>query len=180
MPKRASPEEIQRWRNAYWLLRKKYSNAEIAKRLGVDPGNLSALARGTKNKKGISKNPGADFIKHFWSIFPEVAESSGQPDQPYPNDGHPLPQAAEAKIRYINWDDPAMIRNELFSVYKKHDEHLRGEFTKLVDINQTAVNSVNKMAESNLILIQEVAFYRKKTNPAQENTKQTGPDHQNT
>jgi putative NADPH-quinone reductase len=37
MPKRASPEEIQRWRNAYWLLRKKYSNAEIAKTRRASP-----------------------------------------------------------------------------------------------------------------------------------------------
>ena len=73
MAKQAGEEEIDRWRRDYQRLRKKYFNKAIAQKLGVNPANLSACVKG-------SKNPGEKFIKKFYMVYPELVE---------PPDDHP-------------------------------------------------------------------------------------------
>ena len=178
MAKQASNWRVDRWRQNYWLLRKKYLNKEIAQKLDMNDGNLSALAKGTKNKKGIAKTPGTEFLNQFYMIFPELPDLPDEnPADPNENDNadkdrhvyeendQPTPGAKEAAVRFMTWDDPVAMRNELFSMHKRNDEFLRTEFSKMTKTGQTAVNAFDKMAESNLILSQEVAFYRKKTDP---------------
>ena len=181
MRKQASDEKIGRWKEDYLQLRKKQTNKEIAEKLGVDAGYLSKIARGAKDKDGVPKNAGEEFINRFYECYPEFikiskgnkSEVGPKEEKPYRQDPFPSSEAAEAQVRYlINWEDPVMVRNELFQVYKKNDDHLRGELTKIVDIHQTTVNSVYKMAESTLILSQEVALYRKQAIPDQDNASQ--------
>jgi hypothetical protein len=84
--------------------------------------------------------------------------------QNYKQEEKPPHSAEEGKGQYKNLDDSDAMRNELFSKYKRDDEFLRTEFSKMTNTSQTAVNAFDKMAESTLILSQEVAFYRKKSN----------------
>jgi hypothetical protein len=178
MGSKISIGERERLRRDYWLLREKYPNKDIAAKLGVDEGNLSALANGTINKEGKPKNPGKKFIKHFYMTYPELKESpEDQPADSNPNKeskeyqhGGPSPTVEEAQLHYMNGDDPVRMRNELLSQYKKNDEFLRTEFSKMTNISQTAVNAFDKMAESTLLLSQKVISNRKKTNPASGNS----------
>jgi hypothetical protein len=174
MAKQATIVEIERWRRNYGRLRKIYSNKEIAKTLRINDANLSALGKGNVNKNGKRKNPGADFIKRFYMSYPEIPDlpdddtadsNANEGRQNYKKEEQP-DSAEEGKVPYMNWDDPGMMRNELFSLQKKNDEYFRTEFSKITNSNQTAVDAVKTMAESNLILSQEIAFYRKKANPS--------------
>lgn len=161
MAKRASPEEIDRWRLDYWRLREKYSNKEIAERLKVDDGNLSSMGQGTIDKKGKPKNPGKKFIEKFYMQYPELTESpedhqadskANKEQKGYQQGGPTLGKMEEpAPDDQMNWDDLAKLRDALFSLYKNNDKFFKAEYTTM---NKTI-----------LILTQEVAFYRKQTNP---------------
>lgn len=166
--KRASAEEIDRWRRDYWRLRKKYSNKEIAEKLDVNAANLSALGKGTLNKKGKPKNPGKEFIEKFYLTYPELTEPPE--DQQAGSDTNKGQQGSQREEQtshkaegpppghQANWDDSARLRNELFSLYKDNDAFFKAEYSTM---NKTI-----------LILTQEVAFYRKQTNPGPDDSSQ--------
>lgn len=168
MGKRATGKDIERWRHHYWLLREKFSNKEIAERLGVDPANLSALASGIKT-------PGEKFIKDFYMEYPEFKDSpkenaaSSKEERPdYKQEPQPSPTAEEAVVRQFNAEDTATMRIELYHL-RRNEEFLRNEFSKVTSTSQTAVNAFDKMAESNLTLSRAIAFYRKQANTNQKN-----------
>ena len=71
MARRAKSEEVDRWRWNYRRRRKDHSNKEMAEKLGIDEGNLSAYGQGTKKTNGKPTNPGAEFIKNFYMVYPE-------------------------------------------------------------------------------------------------------------
>jgi len=178
MRKRAKKEDIDRWRRNYWRRREDHSNKEMAKKLGINEGNLSAYGQGTKKTNGKPTNPGAEFIKNFYMEYPELPElhegnetdsDTNKEGSGYPHEGHPLDKLEEpAQVYQMNWDESARLRDELFSKYKRDDEFLRTEYSKLTSIgqaavnaNQTVANAFDKMAESNLNLSRVVASYGK-------------------
>jgi hypothetical protein len=154
--KQASEEEIDRWRRDYGRLRKKYLNKDIAQKLGVNAANLSACGKG-------SKRPGKDFIENFYMVYPELLESpeDHQADS-NANKGQQGSRHEEQTSHRVeeplNWDDSDRLRNELFSLYKNNDAFFKTEYSTM---NKTI-----------LILTQEVAFYRKQTNPGPDNSQQ--------
>jgi hypothetical protein len=184
MAGRAKREEVDRWRRNYWRRREHHSNKEMAEKLGIDEGNLSAYGQGTKKNNGKPTNPGEGFIKNFYMQYPELPESqegnetnpNANKEEPgYNHEDQPSSKAEEAQIRYMNWDDPVVMRNELFTMHKKNDEFLRSELSKATDTSQTAVNTsqtavaaLHEMAKSTFILSQEVVSSLKQTNPGQE------------
>jgi hypothetical protein len=169
--KQASREEVERWRRDYWRLREKYSNKAIAAKLGVDPGNLSALGKGTTNKKGKSKNPGAEFIKQFYMSYTELTESpEDQPadsnpnkePQDYPQGGQPSSTVEEAQVYQMNYDETVRLRNE--------NEWLKTEFSKETSTSLITATAFDKMAESNLNLSRVVASFHQPTHPGPDNS----------
>jgi hypothetical protein len=159
MVKQESTEEVKHWRWNYWQRRKKYQNREMAEKLGVNAANLSALGKGTVNKKtGKRKNPGPKFIKDFYMIYPDLKDLPPE-DEPGGSD------ANEGQQNYKEDDRPPHSAEEDKEQYTDSEkEFLRAEFRKMNSTNQKAVDAVYKLAESTLVLSQEVAFYRKKTN----------------
>jgi hypothetical protein len=152
--KKGEDEEVKRWRWNYGRRLEDHLNKEMAERLHVDAANLSAYAKG-------SKIPGKDYIKHFYMVYPELTEP---PDDhragSNANKGQQGSQHEEQTSHRTegpppgnqpNWDDSDRLRNELFSLYKNNDAFFKTEY-----------NTMNKTI---LILTQEVAFYRKQTNP---------------
>ncbi len=158
MPKQTSTEEAERWRWNYWQRRKKLKNREMAAQLHIGEANLSALGHGNVSKNGKPKNPGPKFIKDFYMIYPDLKDLPGEnPEgsdanegqQNYKEDDRPPHSAEEDKEQYTDTEK----------------EFLRAEFRKMNSTNQKAVDAVHKLAEGTLILSQEVAFYRRQTNP---------------
>ena len=83
MPKRAKKEEIERFRLDMRLLRARYSNDEIAKKLSIDPTNLSSCYTG-------KKNPGATLINKFnMNYESELKDQKPQESDPTPSSSSP-------------------------------------------------------------------------------------------
>lgn len=172
MRKRAKKEEIDRWRRNYWRRREDHSNKEMAKKLSINEGNLSAYGQGTKKTNGKPTNPGAEFIKKFYMEYPELPElNEGNPTDfgtnkegsSYPHEGQPSDKVEQpAQVYQMNWDETVRLRNE--------NEWLKTEFSKETSTSLIAVKAFDKMAESNLNLSRVVASFHQPTNPGPDNS----------
>jgi len=161
--KRATDIEIERWKQHYWQLRATLSNKEMAEKTGVDAGNLSAMAKGTKT-------PGDKFIKDFYLVYPPLNNLANdhQPNfttmaknTQYKQGDEKVNKAEEALLRFINMEDPDVMRYELIQ-RRKSEEYLREELSKVNSTSMVAVSAFDKMAESTVILSREVAYYRER------------------
>ena len=140
MGKKASTREIEDWRQHYWQLVKQVSNKEMAAKLKVDPGYLSKIARGAKDKNGKPKNPGADFIKQFYMEYsyfkrsPESNEKDANPNakQPdYDQDRKTLDPAEEERRLYMRKTDQLLDR------FKTNESFFQSGLTQVLHICTT-------------------------------------------
>jgi hypothetical protein len=140
MAKKASTREIEDWRQDYWRIVKDGSNKEMAAKLKVDPGYLSKIARGARDKNGKVKNPGADFIKHFYMQYstlkrsPESNEKDANPNakkSDYDHDRKETDPLEEARLLYMRRTDELLDRS------KTNESFLQGGFTQVLHICST-------------------------------------------
>jgi hypothetical protein len=140
MPKRAKKEELSRFRQDFTKLKGKYSNDEIARKLEIDPANLSNYGSG-------GKNPGEKTLKKFYMHFGEETK------QPSDQSESTLEEAAVLYMRLNkSLDEVSDLKSEYIKTLKEDHGYLWSNFGKIVDANQSLANSQDKMAQSNLIL----------------------------
>ncbi len=157
MAKRAKKGDLIRFRQDFAKLKEKYSNDEIARKLEINPANLSNYGSG-------GKNPGENFLKKFYMQFGEEtkqpgSESSNSDNQTSPKDyknDQVEYRVEEAPVLYMRLNEKlnevSDLKSEFIKTLKKDHEYLWSNFGKIVDTNQSLANSQDKMAQSNLIL----------------------------
>lgn len=160
MAKRAKKEQIERFRRDFAALRENNSNDDLAKKLNVDPTNLSSYSTG-------GKNPGLDFINKFYMTFENEIPKSDENKLPKSDeneihksenkfqrteDNGPAPEAEDPSQGYRT----RRAQEDLIHTLKFNNEHLWTNFDKIVDTNQTLADSNKLMAESNLILAKNI------------------------
>jgi transcriptional regulator with XRE-family HTH domain len=142
MGKKAGTREIEDWRQDYWQLVKDGSNKnkEVAAKLKVDPAYLSKIARGARDKNGKPKNPGADFIKHFYMEYtnfkrsPESNEKDANPNSKqseYDHERKTLDPVEEARLLYMHRTDEFLDR------FKTNESFLQSGLTQVLHICTT-------------------------------------------
>jgi len=140
MGKKASTREIEDWRQDYWRIVKDGSNKEMAANLKVDPGYLSKIARGAMDKNDKVKNPGADFIKHFYMEYsslkrsPESDEKGANPkakQSDYDQEQKETDAFEEARLLFMHRTD------ELLDRFKTNESFLQGGLTQVLHICST-------------------------------------------
>ena len=149
MAKRAKQEEIDRWREDYLRLRQNYSNKEMAEKLGLDEGNLSAYGLGTKTANGKPSNPGAEFIKRFYITYAaELQEldhktsSSKRGKKTYNPKSNPIPESTEGQLRYLNASKNVAERDTA------NNDFLRSNFTEIVGITKTMADTQKESVQN--------------------------------
>jgi hypothetical protein len=139
MAKRASPERIERFRRDLERLKEKYSNDEIAQKLGIHPGNLSSNGSG-------GKNPGEDFLNRFYEVFGDEIKQLGFFSERSEDD------QLHSKVDETQFVYSRKGARELIDVLKSNNEFLRAKFDKIVESNQSLAESTKSMSQTNLIL----------------------------
>jgi len=126
MSKKASEKQLNRFRRDAAILRRKYSNDEMAKKLDVNPANFSSYCSG-------AKNPGEDFLNKFYMVYADELTSP-----PYESDaaGDQSSTTGEASLRYLSGDNK---------------EDRRTNFDKIVETNSIMAKSHLHMSISNEI-----------------------------
>ncbi|HVU59184.1 MAG TPA: hypothetical protein VHD83_29180 [Puia sp.] len=141
MAKQASAERIEKFRKDLERLKEKYSNEEIAQKLGVDPTNLSSNGSG-------SKNPGEDFLNRFYEVFGEEIKQFGYFSERSEDDKQ------YSKVKDTQFAYSRKNARELIDVLKSNNEFLRGDFSNIVKSNQDLAESNKNMSQTNLILVE--------------------------
>jgi hypothetical protein len=155
MSKKASQENLKKFREDLQLVKKIYPNVEIAQKLNIDPANLSSFSTG-------SKNPGESFLNTFYMNFSTEINEQNDKQQaasvPYDHESE-LKAVQEAAIKYL----PNNELQEHKTTLKENNTHLFGYVNRALDITQSMVAVQKQMAESSHILIKSnekmVNFY---------------------
>jgi transcriptional regulator with XRE-family HTH domain len=140
MGKKSNKQRIEQFHLDVLLLRKKYTQNDIAKRLGTDPGNLSSYSRG-------HKNPGEDFLDKFYFIFAaEIKKLAIE----YPiSDQEPSLVTGEEPQEYARPDH----RDDHIRTLKLNNDDLRNYLNSVVKSNEILALSNQKLADAQVSLI---------------------------
>jgi transcriptional regulator with XRE-family HTH domain len=140
MGKKSNKQRIEQFRLDIALLRKKYTQIVIAKRMGTDSGNLSNYSRG-------HKTPGEDFLDKFYFIFTaEIQELVID----YPiSDRGPSLVTGESSQEYARLDE----RDDHIRTLKLNNDDLRSYLSSVVKSNEILALSNQKLADAQISLI---------------------------
>ncbi|HVS96053.1 MAG TPA: helix-turn-helix transcriptional regulator [Puia sp.] len=126
MAKRASKQGLIQFRNDLGLLKQRYSNNEIAARLGINPANLSSYATG-------AKNPSQATIDNFYKEFGEEIKNMDyqhSPDDEQQSfaadsqDSSKYQRTNSADHQYGNGRETHDHRDDHIQTLKKMNDHL--------------------------------------------------------
>ena len=115
MAKRASRQRLIQFRNDLRLLRQRYSNNEIAARLGIDPANLSSYATG-------AKNPSEETIDSFYKEYLDEIKNM---DYQYPPDDAEQASADEGSSKYQRTNSADHQYGNARDTHDHRDDHIQ-------------------------------------------------------
>jgi hypothetical protein len=67
----------------------------------------------------------------------------------------------------LDLDDVKSLKYALFNELHNHNAYFRVQLSETIETSKISAFATDKMAEGQLILIKEIAFYRQQTNPGQ-------------
>jgi transcriptional regulator with XRE-family HTH domain len=130
MGRQVDQSTIEEWRQYYRRLVKESSNKEIAAKLNVDPGYLSRIARG-------AKNPGPNFLKTFYMLYPRIHLYDRSENDSISNDS----------VNKIPDIDVTMAEMQKQSVLSQ--EAMISFHSKMVDAYRDMTQTIRLLAETN-------------------------------
>jgi len=157
--KRATAKQIEKFRQdmEYLIRVKKYSNGDIAARIGVNAANLSSLRSG-------AKNPGVQTIKKFYMEFGNETGKAKYEDGDDPSKVEEA-QVANMSRNYrdelvdILKDNDVFLKEEMRTINRTHlynaqaERKKAGAFQKIANTNESLVKQQNAVNKGILVLI---------------------------
>jgi predicted transcriptional regulator len=155
MTRKANYEELEKFKQAMEMLRTRYTTREIANELGTDAANLSSYVTGNKTPGAITLQKFNDrFEKEVRLLFETygqvIAENINnlveEPASPYSTaKKHPVKRGAQT--------DNAIKRGpHKGKAVKSRQPDFLSSLENLVAANMSMASSMEKLAQSNLIL----------------------------
>ena len=86
------------------------------------------------------------------------------------NDNQGSTQNNQGSKLNVDLNDLESLKYALFNELNDNNQYFKARLSTTIETNKTSADAYDKMAEGQLILIKEVAFYRHYTNPGHPNS----------
>ena len=143
MGKRANWEKVEKFRKDLATLRERFTNAEIASELEVNPTNLSSYL-------SANKTPGAEIINRFYMRFAEQLHKEDYTSHVAEIESGRL-VAESPEYRYARPN----INEELIRMKKAESELWHSSIEKLIEANKELVSTNAQLVKATLLLIEK-------------------------
>jgi transcriptional regulator with XRE-family HTH domain len=146
MAKKAKQERIEQFRKDLATLREKYSNNEIAGKLGINPANLSSYLYG-------KKNPGEKTINKLYMHFEDELKKPQDYQPGSAEDTRPSPEAEDpASLVFTHQDKSRFTTEQLWADKKQlqaEKEWLQKKVDQVIDNNTEMVKGTRQLINNN-------------------------------